>query len=182
MAVHRDVCAGLDTGEIQEDRPPLPAVWHRESPVVNGGREDLRQRGRLRIPRAELVRMVHVDGYAESLHFPVPRHMDPVPVSTRFVVSSFSSVISSGAEKSLHLVVIIEVLEIPRSVQVHVVLALAETLGEGVGTAGEPDGFGASGLRVHVRHGCILPVRQVLGYGNGREEQGNQYLYIFHNQ
>ena len=64
LPVHIDIRAGLDAGEVQEDRPALPAVGHRERPVVDGGGEDLRQRGRLRVLRAEIVRDVRVDGDA----------------------------------------------------------------------------------------------------------------------
>ena len=98
LPVHIDVRAGFDAGEVQEDRPALPSVRHREGPVVEGGGEYFRQRGRLRILRAEIVRDVGVDGDAISLYFPVPRHLDPVPV---------------GAAVPFHLMVIVEVLEIP---------------------------------------------------------------------
>ena len=178
LPVHIDIRAGLDAGEVQEDRPALPAVGHRERPVVDGGGEDLRQRGRLRVLRAEIVWDVRVDGDAVSLHLPVPRHLDRIPA----VISSFPLVISSGAEKSLHLVVIVEILEVPSPVQVHVILALPESLGQGIGPAGEPDGFGAPGLGVHVRHIHVLPVRLVLGSGKDREQQGEKYRYAFHNQ
>ena len=167
LPVHIDIRAGLDAGEVQEHRPSLPAVGHGERPVVDGGGKDLRQHGRLRVLRAEIVRDVGVDGDPVPLYLPVPRHLDPVPVGT--LVPD-------------HLVVIVEVLEIPRPVQVHVVLAFPEALGQRVGPAGEPDGLRPLRLGVHVRHVHVLPVGQVLGGGRSRKQQGEKNMQVFHNQ
>ena len=167
LPVHIDIRAGLDAGEVQENGTTLPAVGHRERPVIDGGGKDLRQGRRLRILRAEIVRNVGVDGDAVPLDLPVPRHLDPVPV---------------GARVPLHLMVIVEVLELPCPVQAHIVLALAETLGQGVVPVREPDGLGPARFGVHGSHVHVLPVRQALGGGRHREHQCEKDWYISHDQ
>ncbi len=165
----------LDAGEVQEHRPAIPSFRDGESPVVDGSGEHLRQHGRLRIPRAEVVRNVGVDGHAVPLHLPVARHRDPVPgfviLSDSLVILSDSLVILSGSEESFHLVVIVEILEIPRPVQIHVVLALTESLCERIGPVGEPDGFGPLRLRIHGGDIHVLPVGQGLGGGRGGKDE-----------
>ena len=65
--------------------------------------------------------------------------------------------------------VIVEILEIPNPVQVHIVLAVAETFRERIGPVREPDGLGPLGFGIHGSDGHILPVRQGLG-GSSRGE------------
>ena len=152
--------------------------------MVDGGGEHLRQHGRLRIPRAEIIRDIRVDGDAVALYFPVARDRDPVPgfviLTDSFVILSVSLVILSGSEESLHLVVIVEILEIPRPVQSHVVLALAEAFREGVVPVGVPDSLGPLRFRIHGGDVHVLPVGQGLGGGPGGESKSQKYQQIFH--
>ena len=89
--------------------------------------ERVRQHRRLRILRAEVVLDVGVICIPVALDLPVPRDLYPVP--------------AGGFHGEV--VVVLKVLEVPYTVEVHVVLALTESLCEGFLTVGVIDNLSA---------------------------------------
>ena len=167
-AVDIDIGAGLDPAEVQEDAAALPALRHGKRPVVQRPRKHFRQLRRLRIHRAEIVRMVDIDGRPPALDLPVARDADAVP--------------GDLCARSRNPVMVFVILEIPDSVETQVVLALSESLGEGIVPVGEVDDFRPPGFGVDARYLGVFPVRKLLGFEQGRRHRNGskecgQFLY-----
>ena len=80
LTVQIDVNAGLGTCDVQIDVTIRPVCRHRYLPAVNAHRNIIGQLRRLRIERLELVTVIGIDRDAISLHLPVSRYLNVVPV------------------------------------------------------------------------------------------------------
>ena len=141
LSVHVDVGAALGAAEVQVYLPAFPAFRNGKAAVVQGRGNRFRQHAGHGVLRAEIVSDIGIDGGAPALDFPVAGNLDLVP-----------------GLRDGHLPMVFKVFEIPGAVQAPVVLAVAESLGEGIGPFGKIDDLRALRFGIYAGGLRVLPV------------------------